>query len=132
MLADGPTLPMVMALFGEFGVMRHCVEVGFDVAIADSSSRSIAHFAAAGDSIEIFTALVEAFRELRFDLLHRAGQSAADYAALMDRAVLLEVLLSRDSPRAVRDDERTVVLPMMAFLWHIKATFVLVRRDVIL
>jgi hypothetical protein len=64
-LADGPTLPMVAAFFGRVGPMRHCVEIGVDLAIADSSGRSVGHFAAAGGSVEIFTALVEAGRELR-------------------------------------------------------------------
>jgi hypothetical protein len=47
-LQAGPTLAMVFAFFRSAGVLRHCAEVRFDVAIVDSSGRSVAHFAAAG------------------------------------------------------------------------------------
>jgi hypothetical protein len=57
----------------------------------------------------------EAFPRLSFDVLDGAGRSPADYAALMDRADLLEVLLARGSSLIVFDG-RTAVLPIMAFL----------------
>jgi hypothetical protein len=57
LLEDGPTLPMVAAFFRSVGPMRHCLEIGFDLAIADSRGRFVGHFAAAGGSVGIFTKL---------------------------------------------------------------------------
>jgi hypothetical protein len=72
--------------------------------------------------MDIFTLLIDNVPGLRVDLLDRAGSSPADYAVLMDRADLLEALLTRGSPVALRDGENTVVLPTLAFLGRIKAT----------
>jgi ankyrin repeat protein len=107
MLEDGPTLPMVMSVFGSARLLRHCVELGFDASIADSFGRSVEHFAAAGGSMDIFTLLLDTIPGLRVDLLGRAGRLPVDYAALMDRADLLEVLLTRGSPVALPETVRT-------------------------
>jgi hypothetical protein len=78
--------------------------------------------------MDMFGALVEAFPDLSFAVLGGAGRSPADYAALMDRADLLEVLLARGSSLTVLDGQKAV-RSMMAFLGHIQAISVLIRRQ---
>jgi hypothetical protein len=117
-LEDGPTRPM-MAFFGSGSVLRNRAEVGFDAPIVDSFDRSVEHFAAAGSLMDIFMRLLDNVPGIRVDLLDRA-QSPGDYAAL------LEMLLTRGSPVALRDGEDTVVLPTLAFLSHIRAISALI------
>jgi hypothetical protein len=89
----GPTLPMVIVFSRSVGVLRHCIEVGFDAAIVDSSGRSVAHFAARGsmDMVGHWSRLSRISRSTFSRGLVR--RSRAQPVGPMDRDDLPEVLL---------------------------------------